>query len=418
MEKKPEHPQQGIHEELSGTNLLNTLINIMPDFIYIKDTNSRIIVGNKKLSDVWNLNSPEELIGKTDTDFYPPELGKKFIADDLKIISSREPLINKFEEGLDKEGNKIFVTTTKIPIINSKNEVIGIAGIGRDITDLTMAQQKVKEREVQLANESGKAEVIADVLHNIGNVLNSINVSVKELQINIRDSKIIGLSKAAELLQKNSNNLADFLTNDEKGKILPDYLIRVASKITEEQKNMFSEVKQLEKRIEIITHILELQQNVTKPSQYTKIEPLADIVNTAVEILQPKLTNRGISIEYCIKEDIAIKCIRSKTIHLFVNLIKNSIEALEPRDIAYKEIKIEASVKDNAYLISLSDNGIGIDENNLTSIFNHGFTTKKNGFGFGLHSCSTTIQEIHGKISAESGGPGKGCTINILIPKP
>ena len=117
-------------------------------------------------------------------------------------------------------------------------------------------------------------------------------------------------------------------------------------------------------------------------------------------------------------ESIKIKCIRSKIIHVFVNLIKNSIEAFDNRE-SKEPLAIDVSCVDSPeyYVFTIKDNGAGIDEEHLNHIFNHGFTTKSKGFGFGLHSCATTIQEIRGKILAESAGKGMGSSIIIHFPK-
>ncbi len=407
-----------ISQAFKDRDLLYMLINNMPDFIYIKDVDSRFVIANKKLANVWHLDNPEELIGKSDKDWYPLELAQKFMDDEQAIMKSRMPLINSVETGLDEYGNEIVVSTTKIPLLNDDDEVIGIVGMGRDITALSKAQEEVKEREVQLANESGKAEVVADILHNVGNVLNSINVSVLEIHKSLDESKLPSLQKAVNLFDEHAHDLGSYLQNDEKGKLIPGFIQKVSSKLVEEQSAIFNEIAQLEKRLEVINHILELQQNVNRPSLYVKLESLNEMLDTASEILMQKLINRNIKLIKHVDESIKIKCIRSKIIHVFVNLIKNSIEAFDNRE-SKEPLVIDVSCVDSPeyYVFTIKDNGAGIDEEHLNHIFNHGFTTKSKGFGFGLHSCATTIQEIRGKILAESAGKGMGSSIIIHFPK-
>jgi PAS domain S-box-containing protein len=118
----------------SDENLLRTLIDNMPDFIYIKDVKSRFVVANKKLAQVHGIRSPMHMAGKTDFDFYPKELANKYYWNEQEIMSSGKPLINIEEQGLDENGDIIYVSTTKIPLRDSNGKSIGLVGIGRDIT--------------------------------------------------------------------------------------------------------------------------------------------------------------------------------------------------------------------------------------------------------------------------------------------
>ncbi len=406
-----------INNSLAAKNLLSTLINNMPDFIYIKDKESRFIIANKKLANVMHFDSPEDLKGRTDMDFYPKEMAEKFFQDEQEIIRTKKPLVNCIENGLDEEGNNIMTSTTKIPLLNKEQEVIGIIGIGRDITELKIAEEKLREHEIQLANESGKTEVIVDILHNIGNVLNSINVSVIKIHEHISDSKLNRLTDTLSLIDENKNNLGNYLQLDEKGKLIPDYLQKLSESLQQEQASILEETNQLERRLEVINHILELQQDVNKSTLFTKEERLDEMIETALDLIHSKIENRSIRIHLNIEKEIRIICIRSKIIHVFVNLIKNAIESIEEKKQNDGQIEIEAHQHNDYHSIIIRDNGVGIEPSNIKTIFNHGFTTKHSGYGFGLHSCATTIQEIHGTISAESEGENHGCSIIIKIPK-
>src|SRR5690606_8540643 len=137
------------------------------------------------------------------------------------------------------------------PLYNDDQEVIGIIGIGRDVTDLKKAEEKIREHEVQLANESGKTEVIVDILHNIGNVLNSINVSALKIHEQIEDSKLSRLRDTLKLIHDNQKNLGNYLQHDEKGKLIPDYLQKLSERLQQEQVQMLQETIQLQKRLEV-----------------------------------------------------------------------------------------------------------------------------------------------------------------------
>ncbi|MBL7113439.1 MAG: PAS domain-containing protein, partial [Bacteroidales bacterium] len=153
------NPDPGVNDfQFLEENLLYTLIDNMPDFIYIKDAKSRFIISNQKIANVHGIKSPRLMKGKTDYDFYPRELANKFYWDEQEIIASGKPLINLEEKGLNEKGEGIYLSTTKIPLRNNQGEVIGIVGIGRDIT----ARKKVEEKLVEHAEELQQANTLLE----------------------------------------------------------------------------------------------------------------------------------------------------------------------------------------------------------------------------------------------------------------
>ena len=133
-------------------NLLRVLIDNMPDFIYIKDTRSKFVLANQKMAQVHHLESPDEILGKSDHDFYPAEMADKFYRDEQEIMTTGIPMINQEEKSLDEKGNEIFLSSTKIPLKDANGKVTGLVGIGRDITHLIRAETLLVERSEELEN--------------------------------------------------------------------------------------------------------------------------------------------------------------------------------------------------------------------------------------------------------------------------
>jgi two-component system cell cycle sensor histidine kinase/response regulator CckA len=122
--------------------LLRTLIDNMPDRIYVKDARSRWVVANRALAKLVGAGSPRELIGKTDFDYFPEEIAKAFFTDEQAILRSGKALVDQVEERVDAQGNTTWTSTTKVPWRDKLGRVIGVMGIGRDISEHKSAEEK------------------------------------------------------------------------------------------------------------------------------------------------------------------------------------------------------------------------------------------------------------------------------------
>jgi PAS domain S-box-containing protein len=120
-------------------NMLRALIDNVPDYIFIKDTEGRFLLSNRSHALAGQVTTPEELIGKTAFEAFPPEMAAQFHADDQLILQSGEPLINVERHTVDADGNERIVLTTKVPLRDDDGNVIGLVGISRDVTERTQA---------------------------------------------------------------------------------------------------------------------------------------------------------------------------------------------------------------------------------------------------------------------------------------
>jgi len=189
-----EQTVKGKKQLFDEKHLLYTLIDNMPDFIYIKDTDSKFIVANQKIMDVHGLKSREQLIGKSDHDFYPRELADKYLSNEKAIIRTGAPLINHEEKSLDENGNEIYLSTTKIPLLDAEGNISGIVGIGRDITDKIKAEDilvdhsdqlqqinaLLEEKQEEIQQQSEELSTQADNLRMANQELEKLSVAVSE----------------------------------------------------------------------------------------------------------------------------------------------------------------------------------------------------------------------------------------------
>jgi len=189
-----EQNEIGTKQLFDEKHLLYTLIDNMPDFIYLKDTDSKFIVANQKIMDIHGLKTRDQLIGKSDHDFYPRELADKYRSNELAIIRTGKPLINHEEKSLDEKGNEIFLSTTKIPLHDTDGKIIGIVGISRDISDKRKAKEKLldhadelqqinallEEKQEEIQQQSEELSAQADNLRMANQELEKLSVAVSE----------------------------------------------------------------------------------------------------------------------------------------------------------------------------------------------------------------------------------------------
>jgi two-component system sensor histidine kinase/response regulator len=155
---------------------IRALIDNVPDFLYVKDKDSRFMLANSALIRAMSTSkSPEELLGKTDFDFFPHELASGYFQDERNLIHSKTPLFDREEECRDSSGNRIWLLTTKVPLLNDEGEVVGLAGVGHDITVRKRAEVEwQRAKEAAEAASRAKSEFLANMSHEIRTPLNGV----------------------------------------------------------------------------------------------------------------------------------------------------------------------------------------------------------------------------------------------------
>lgn len=294
-----------------------------------------------------------------------------------------------------------------------------VVGIAQDITDRKQAEEKLKEanqRLVGASRQAGMAEVATDVLHNVGNVLNSVNVSTSLIAAKMQRSSVVKVGAVARLINENNHNLADFFTQSPKGLVLPRFISQLSQTLEEEQKEVLTEIKSLTKNIEHIKEIVANQQNHAKAAGVTEWLAVSELVDSALEMNVAMLARHKIEVirHYGKIPNAAMN--RHKILQILVNLIVNAKHAMEKLKIPRK-FTVEVKMKDaDNVQIMMSDNGVGIAEKNITRIFTHGFTTRPHGHGFGLHSGALAAKEMGGSLHAFSDGANMGTRFVLQLP--
>jgi len=440
-------------------DLLSTLFENLPDALYFKDLQSRFVrVSRSKLDSSWAMaqachrysfgkNSgqdgvsdpaaaeqplPEHLatreafaeyiIGKTDFDFFDESRARAAFDDEQEIIRSGQPLIGKLEKTTHLDGHVTWALSTKMPWCDKDGRVIGTFGISKDITSIKEAEASVEAAHKQLmeaSRQAGMAEVATGVLHNVGNVLNSVNVSATLLSEKIRNSRLSGLSKVAALLGEHSADLADFITKDTRGRQLPAYVTQLAERLAAEQSSLLAEVGCLARNVEHIKNIVAMQQSYARPAGINEpVEPV-EVVEDALRINNGSLAKHQVRVLREYQPNLPIVSVdKHKVLQILVNLVSNAGHACAMSPRPDKQLIVRLAASNQRLSIAISDNGVGIAPENLTRIFSLGFTTRKDGHGFGLHSGALAAREIGGTLVSHSEGPGLGATFVLELPLP
>ena len=298
--------------------------------------------------------------------------------------------------------------------LSSSNEQLAaeIAERKRAQTEL----ESVQGRLLETSRQAGMAEVATSVLHNVGNVLNSVNVAAMLVIDRMQTSKVASLAKLSTLLQTHAANLADFIANDPRGRRIPEYVATLAEAVAVERKQMLEELEHLRNHIEHIKQIVAMQQSYAKISGVVETLPVVDLVEDAVRMNGAAFDRHGIKLnrDYLSQPNITVE--RHKVLQILVNIMRNAKYACDESGRPDKEMTIRIQPVKNAVQIAVTDNGVGIPPENLTRIFGHGFTTRKAGHGFGLHSGALTAKELGGSLMASSEGPGRGATFILELP--
>ena len=298
---------------------------------------------------------------------------------------------------------------------------IGIAMVAFCILAIAVFASTFKEAKNQqllaTARQAGMAEVAASVLHNVGNVLNSVNTSAGIIVEKILEARVNELSHLSQLINENKMDFAKFVTEDPRGKELPNYIEKLAAQWQKEQAEMIAEADRLIQHINHIKMIITMQQNLSRVTNLEQIVSVENLLDEVLLITGMDDNMKGIKVEKNVSKIPPVSLDRVKFMQIMVNLVNNAKDSLIASNNNEKCLTLTATTNGNSHLnIAVTDNGVGIPAANMTSIFSYGFTTKQDGHGFGLHSSALAAKEMGGNISIESAGANKGAKFTLDVP--
>ncbi len=394
-----------------------SLVESLPQLILRKDINGRITYVNSAFAEV--LRKPiAEIVGKFEKDLYPAELAASFREDDERIMRTRQS--REFEDSIERNGQKLYLHVKKVPLYDEKQAPIGVQVLFWDMTVFreTEQQLKIAQRElIETSRLAGMAEVATGVLHNIGNALNSVNTSATLAAERIGAMKTPSLLKAVQLILEHRDRLSDFVANDPRGRQLPDFLTQVAERLHKERDGAVEELQALRTGVEHVKEIVVAQQSYAHVSGLTEVVPMTELVESALRIAEASLRRHAITLVREFEPTPPVTVQRQKALQILVNLVNNAKDSMSAARVPNAQMVLRIRLSpDNFVEMEVTDNGSGIAPENLTRIFAFGFTTKKDGHGFGLHSSALAAREMGGSLTVTSPGAGLGATFTVRLP--
>ncbi|WP_198316739.1 ATP-binding protein [Cystobacter fuscus] len=408
--------EQALRTLHESEHKLRTLIENTDDLVCSMDMQGRIIIANSAMRDYCRARFGREI--------HP---GESLLSDDPQHRQMEHILQRvlhgqsvRLEDGsLESNPPKVLEISVK-PVLGEDGQMVGVTLFGRDVTERREAEHKLTEMHrslVDVSRQAGMAEVVTGLLHNVGNTLNSINVSVHLVTERIRASRVGSMVRAAELIHTHREALGRFLEQDPRGQQLPSYMLALSRQLVEEQQALLAEQRTLTDALDHVKSIIGMQQEHARVSAPVELVKVSQLIDDALRLHAVSFQRSGIDIRREYEQIPPILLDRHKLLQILLNLLSNARHALLDSERDDKRITIRlAALPDDRVRIQVSDNGQGISPEHLTRMFTQGFTTKKDGHGFGLHISALAAIEMAGTLSCESEGPGLGATFTIDLP--
>lgn len=405
---------------VSDSVLFNSLLEGIPEYVNFKDMESRYIAVSRSFMEVIGVTHPSQIIGRRIFDIFDNQQSRRGYDDDQIVVRSGMAMMDQLEHVVWPTGRSGWLLTSRMPLRNRAGEIIGTFVISRDVTDkkvIEAALEKAHHDLLEASRVAGMAEVATGVLHNVGNVLNSLNVSASMIATGLRHSKADSLARIAALLREHQHDLGTFISADSKGRRVPEFIASLAKHSVEERDRLVAELASLQKNVDHIKEIVTMQQAYA--TMIGVVEPLdpVSLIEDAVRMNSGALQRHDVRVDRDFQPVPKALGEQAKVLQILVNLIRNAKYACDDSGKAEKLITLrtQAVGADRVQMI-VQDNGVGIPAENLTKIFQHGFTTRAKGHGFGLHSAANAAREMKGTLTVMSNGAGTGACFTLDLP--
>jgi PAS domain S-box-containing protein len=318
-----------------------------------------------------------------------------------------------------KDGSIVWAHVTVAPLRDAAGALDGAIGILEDITERKAAEaevERVHQELIRASRQAGMAEIASNVLHNVGNVLNSLNISATLVTSTLKNQRSESLGRVVSLLQDNAHQLAAFVSEDERGKAIPVFLSQLSTHLRANRQTALAEMESLTQNIGHIKHIVATQQAYTKRCVVRETVDLAALVEDSLTINRGALALPGVTLTREFEEVPPMTIDRHQVLQILVNLVRNAQYACDASGRSDQCVTVRIVMAQDRVQIQVIDNGIGIAPEHQVQLFMQGFTTKTDSQGYGLHTGALAAKELGGSLEAFSEGVGCGATFTLTLP--
>jgi len=322
------------------------------------------------------------------------------------------------------DGSELWVRVSAAMIRTPEGDPVCSVGFLEDISarkDMEGEVERVQKALIDASRQAGMAEVATNVLHNVGNVLNSINVSASLAADRVKGSKGAKLTDVAALIERHKDDLAGFFARDPRGQKLPGYFTALATQLRSERDSLLKELTDLRANLDHIKEAVSMQQAYARRCGVLETVAVEELVEDSLRMNTGALTRHHVVLKRDYRAPVEITVDKHKVLQILVNLIRNAKYACDESGHENKQVTIRIENLAHESLsegvrISVIDNGVGIAPEVMGRLFTHGFTTRKSGHGFGLHSAALAANELGGSLAASSDGVGRGAAFRLTLP--
>lgn len=286
----------------------------------------------------------------------------------------------------------------------------------RRVEERTRELKQAQAQLVDAARQAGKAEIATNVLHNVGNVLTSVLVNAELMQEEYETSRVGRVGQIASMLQEHRSDLGVFLSQHEGGKLVPDYLTALSAELMAERTRQKDRLEALGKQMVHIRAIVQVQQGDAQSGLVVEECDLRQLLEDALSLQEAAFDRHHVRVVREVADVPPVRTDRHKVVQILINLITNAKIAMASMPEGEKVLRVRLSRAGAQLRIEIADNGVGIAPEHRDKLFNHGFTTRHDGRGFGLHASALAARAIGGTLTLESEGPGRGAAAVLDVP--
>ncbi|MGE4242628.1 MAG: 7TM diverse intracellular signaling domain-containing protein [Ramlibacter sp.] len=325
-------------------------------------------------------------------------------------------LENRGQRGAFSDVSLAAVEAVAGPLAVSLENVLLYEHQEQRVEEQTRALRETQHKLLATARRAGMAEIATNVLHNVGNTLNSVNVATHLMRTRLAGSRLQGLARAVDLLDEHREDLGAFLLNDSKGRILPEYLRKLSMVLEEERQELLEHLGRQATSVDHIKNVVATQQSYAGPSVLTEEVRPSELIEDALRIASNAVPGEGLEVVKDFVDLPAVRLDKTRAVQILVNLMTNARQAMEGLAADARKLTLRLETAGGKLRFQVGDAGCGIRQEHLPRIFSHGFTTREAGHGFGLHSCAVAAGEMGGSIAVQSEGEGRGATFTLELP--